>query len=150
MLEMIGVLREVKPSLSIAEAMWWLLMCDLNISMACEVEGDIFHYFGYKESRLETQHLETILPSPNEPNVSKPSFPCSQNYLPETLKFRSFPNSPNPKNPLAYEGLTPEKRSLVSMGAFGDYGPFTSVSEEKPGTGRKGRSKKELAALRQK
>ncbi|XP_021281192.1 putative E3 ubiquitin-protein ligase RF298 [Herrania umbratica] len=162
MLEMIGVLREVKPSLSIAEAMWWLLMCDLNISVACEVEGDIFHYFGCTEvsrenssdsnplSRSETQHPETFLPSPSKPNVSKPSFPCSQNYLPETLKFGSFPNSPNPENPLTYEGLTPEKECLVSVGASGDYVPLTSVSEEKPGTGRKGRSKKELAALRQK
>ncbi|KAK6286260.1 hypothetical protein POUND7_012439 [Theobroma cacao] len=159
---MLEMIRKVKPSLSIVEVMWWLLMCDLNISVACEGEGDIFHYFGCKEvsrehsfdsthqSRSETQHLKTILPSPNEPNVSKPSFPCSQNYLPETLKFGSFPNSPNPKNPLAYEGLTLEKKSLVSMGAFGDYGPLTSISEEKPGTGRKRSSKKKLAALRQK
>ncbi|XWS46761.1 hypothetical protein CRYUN_Cryun14cG0095700 [Craigia yunnanensis] len=162
MLEMISVLREVKPSLSIAEAMWWLLMFDLNISLACEVEGDILRNFGCKEVseesssdstpqlRSETQNPETILPSPNEPNVSKPSFPCSQNHLPETLKFGSFPNLPNPKNSLAYEGLTPEKESLVSMGASGDYVPVASVSEEKSGTGRKGRSKKELAALWQK
>ncbi|XWS76460.1 hypothetical protein CRYUN_Cryun01aG0178000 [Craigia yunnanensis] len=162
MLEMISVLREVKPSLSIAEAMWWLLMFDLNISVACEVEGDILRDFGCKEvlgetssdstpqSRSETQNPETFRPSPNEPTVSKPSFPCSENYLPETLKFGSFPNLPNPKNPLAYEGLTPEKKSLVSMGAYGDYDPVASVSEEKSGTGLKGRSKKELAALRKK
>ncbi|XVE73203.1 hypothetical protein DITRI_Ditri11bG0098400 [Diplodiscus trichospermus] len=162
MLEMISVLREVKPSLSIAEAMWWLLMLDLNISAACEVEGDILHDFGCKEvlgerssdstshSRSETQNPEIIRPSPNELIVSKTSFPFSENYLPKTLKFGSFPNLPNPKSPLAYEGLTPEKESLVSMDASGDYVPVASVSEEKSGPSRKGRSKKELAALRQK
>ncbi|XWS31630.1 hypothetical protein CRYUN_Cryun23aG0092900 [Craigia yunnanensis] len=147
MLEMISVLREVKPFLSIAEAMWWLLMFDLNISVACELEGDILCDFGCKEvfgenysdstpqSRSETQNPETICPSLNEPIVSKPSFPCFENYLPEALKFGSFPNLLNPKNPLAYEGLTPEKESLVSMGASGDYVPVASVSEEKSGTG---------------
>ncbi|KAK1555588.1 hypothetical protein Q3G72_028614 [Acer saccharum] len=40
LLEMVNVLREVKPSLSIVEAMWILLMCNLNISQACTVEGD--------------------------------------------------------------------------------------------------------------
>ncbi|KAE8660125.1 Calcium-dependent protein kinase 26 [Hibiscus syriacus] len=49
MLEMISVLREVKLSLSIAEAMRWLLMFNLNILMACEVEGDIFCNVGCKE-----------------------------------------------------------------------------------------------------
>ncbi|XVF32651.1 hypothetical protein REPUB_Repub17cG0100800 [Reevesia pubescens] len=162
MLEMISVLRDVKPSLSSAEAMWWLLMFDLNISVACEVEGDILCNFGCKEvlgesssscnprSRSETQNPETLSPSLNEPNVSRPSIPHSEYYLPETLKFGSFPNLPNSKNPLAYEGLAPEKESLVSMGASGDYIPVASVSEEKSGTSRKGRSKKELAAFRQK
>ncbi|XVF72492.1 hypothetical protein PTKIN_Ptkin12aG0125500 [Pterospermum kingtungense] len=160
MVEMISVLREVKPSLSIAEAMWWLLMFDLNILLACEVEGYTLCNFGCKEvlgenfplsipqSVSETQNTETFCPSPHEPDVSKPSFPCSNNYLPEILKFGSFPNLPNPKNPLAYEGLTPEKESLVSMGASGDYVPIASASEGKPVTGQKGRSKKELAALR--
>ncbi|OMP04975.1 Zinc finger, RING/FYVE/PHD-type [Corchorus olitorius] len=161
MLEMIGVLGEVKPSLSIVEAMWWLLVCDLNILVACEAEGDIFHSFGSTEIpsenssnsnpqlRSETQIPETI-PSSNEPNVSNHPYPGSRNHLPETLKFGSFPNLPNTKNSLAYERTISEKESLVSMGASGDYLPVASVSEEKSGTGRKGRSKKDLAALRQK
>ncbi|XVF21840.1 hypothetical protein REPUB_Repub12eG0124300 [Reevesia pubescens] len=162
MLEMISVLREVKPCLSVAEAMWWLLMFDLNILVACEVEGDILRNFGCKEvsgesssdstpqSRSETQNPETILPSSNEPNVSKPSSPCSQNYQPETLKFGSFHNFPSPKSHLACEGLMPDKESLVSMGASGDYVPVASISGEISRTGLKGCSKKELAALRQK
>lgn len=161
-LEMIIVLREVKPFLSVVEAMWWLLMFDLNVSVACEVEGDILRDFCSEEVsgesssdsipqlKSETQNAETILPSPNELSVSKPSFPCSHNHLSETLKFGSFPNSPKPKNHLFCEGLTPEKDRLVSMGPSGEHVPVASVPEEKSGTGRKGRSKRELVALRQK
>ncbi|KAL1132961.1 hypothetical protein V6Z11_A12G007800 [Gossypium hirsutum] len=121
MLEMISVLREVKPCLSIAEAMWWLLMFDLNISVACEVEGDILRNLGCVEvsgesssdsnpkSRVGTQNPETKLSISNESNGSKPSLSVS-----------------------------------------GDYVPVASISEEKTGIGRKGRSKKELAAVRKK
>ncbi|XP_059298016.1 putative E3 ubiquitin-protein ligase RF298 [Lycium ferocissimum] len=41
MLEMICVLREVKPDFTVAEAMWCLLICDLNLLHACAVEGDL-------------------------------------------------------------------------------------------------------------
>ncbi|KAE8692099.1 Ribosomal protein S7e family protein [Hibiscus syriacus] len=160
MLEMISVLREVKPSLSIAEAMWWLLMFDLNISMACEV-GDIFCNVGCKEIlgesssdsiaqlRPESQNPETILPCPNGHHVLKPSLHCCKHYLPETLKFGSLANLTNCKGAaVAYEALTPEKDSLAYVGASRD--PVTSIPGRKPGSCRKGCSKKELAALRKK
>ena len=38
MVEMISVVREVRPSLTVGEAMWLLLICDLNLSLACAVE----------------------------------------------------------------------------------------------------------------
>ncbi|GMI98777.1 hypothetical protein like AT4G03000 [Hibiscus trionum] len=160
MLEMISVLREVKPCLSIVEAMWWLLMFDLNISVACEVEGDILRNLGCMEvsgesssdsnskSRLEIQNPETVIPISNEPNVSKPSF-SSKNYQPEALKSGRFPNSPKPKTFHASGGLTPEKELLVSMSASGDNVSITSLSKEKAVSSRKGGSKKELAALRE-
>ncbi|KAK4482245.1 hypothetical protein RD792_009396 [Penstemon davidsonii] len=40
-LEMIHVLREVRPDLTIGEAMWCLLMSDLNLLNACVVEGGL-------------------------------------------------------------------------------------------------------------
>ncbi|GMI69385.1 hypothetical protein like AT4G03000 [Hibiscus trionum] len=161
MLEMISVLREVKPCLSIAEAMWWLLMFDLNIPVACEVEGDILCNLGCMEvsgesssdsnpkSRSETQNRETVIPISNEPNVSKPSF-SSQNYHPEALKFGSFPNLPKPKSSHASEGLSPDIELLGSMSASRDNVSITYNSKEKSVTSRKGRSKTELAALRKK
>ncbi|KAL3364983.1 hypothetical protein AABB24_010239 [Solanum stoloniferum] len=41
MLEMICVLREVKPDFTVAEAMWCLLICDLNLLHACSIERDL-------------------------------------------------------------------------------------------------------------
>ncbi|KAK8654288.1 hypothetical protein V6N13_128259 [Hibiscus sabdariffa] len=160
MLEMISVLREVKPCLSIVEAMWWLLVFDLNISVACEVEGDIFRNLGCMEvsgesssdsnskSRPETQNPETVIPISNEPNVSKPSL-SSQKYQPAALKYGRRTNSPKPKSSHSSEGLTPEKELSVSMSASRDNVSITSLSKEKAVSGRKGGSKKELTALRE-
>lgn len=174
MLEIIGVLREVRPSLSIGEAMWWLLICDLNVSQACALEGDPLSGLCCKDVsgegssdsaipqfRSEVQSSETILPNPKEPEFPKLSLPKEKNSLPETLKFGSFPNLPKPEDLLALEGVTPEEESLVSLtctlkkssGTTGEsvqIASQTSVSEEKVGTGPKGRTKKELIALRQK
>lgn len=40
MFEMVTMLREVKPSLSVHEAMWTLLICNLNVRNASEAELD--------------------------------------------------------------------------------------------------------------
>ncbi|KAK1352600.1 putative E3 ubiquitin-protein ligase RF298 [Heracleum sosnowskyi] len=41
MVEMVNLLREIKPSLSVSEAMWSLLICDLNVKKACAMEPDV-------------------------------------------------------------------------------------------------------------
>ncbi|KAG8663439.1 hypothetical protein MANES_01G211400v8 [Manihot esculenta] len=48
MLELVNVVRQVKPSLSTGEAMWRLLICDMNISQACAAEGDLLGECGCK------------------------------------------------------------------------------------------------------
>ncbi|KAK4796250.1 hypothetical protein SAY86_028576 [Trapa natans] len=40
--EMVCVLREVRPFLSVGDAMWCLLICEMNISHACVMYGDSF------------------------------------------------------------------------------------------------------------
>ncbi|KAL8100853.1 hypothetical protein AgCh_032920 [Apium graveolens] len=50
MVEMVNSLREVKPSLSVSEAMWSLLICDLDVNKACAMETD----------DLSTLHSETV------------------------------------------------------------------------------------------
>lgn len=166
MLEMISVLREVRPSLSVAEAMWWLLICDLNILLACTLEGDLSSVLAFEESResfsdssssqLRSEaNTEKIHPNPSNANSSKPSLPNSQNHLSltETLKFGSFPNSSNPETAESKEeSLSSMLDSLEKcLGSTRDYvlsSSQTSTSEEKSGAGRKGRTKAELAALR--
>lgn len=170
MLEIVGVLREVRPSLSAVEAMWLLLICDLNVPQAIALEGDPFSGFGCKDVsgesssipqfKSEAQSSGTTLPNPKEPNFQKPSLLNAQNPLPKTVKFGSFPNLPNPKD-LASERVTPEKESTVSLSFTVEKSFGTSeesvqpteqscTCEEKSGVGRKGRTKKELAALRHK
>ncbi|XP_075641258.1 putative E3 ubiquitin-protein ligase RF298 [Castanea sativa] len=173
MLEIVGVLREVRPSLSAVEAMWLLLICDLNVPQAIALEGDPFSGFGCKDVsgessssssipqfKSEAQSSGTTLANPKEPNFQKPSLLNAQNPLPKTVKFGSFPNLPNPKD-LASERVTPEKESTVSLSftvekSFGTTEECVQPTEqsctceEKSGAGRKGRTKKELAALRHK
>ncbi|GAV80460.1 zf-C3HC4_3 domain-containing protein [Cephalotus follicularis] len=171
-LEMISVLREVKPCLTIGEAMWWLLMFDLNILKACEVEGDKLSDFIFKEELGESSSNSTLpqlksedhnsdLPNPNEHYIPKSPIPNTQSDQHESLKFGSLPNSPKPRNVIAHEVLPPGKEYMVSMAntlekfldstwECGHTECQSSASEEKIGTGRKGHNKKELAAIRPK
>ncbi|KAM1101727.1 hypothetical protein COP2_008350 [Malus domestica] len=153
MLEMISVVREVRPLLSVAEAMWWLLICDLNILLACTSEGDPFSALGFEESSDSSSPQLSL--KADEANSSKPPPAHAQKNPPETLKFGSFR-----KHSHAPEEVTSEKDSLSSMldslekclGFTGENVQSksqTSTSEEKSGA-LKGRTKKELAALRKK
>ncbi|KAL5793013.1 hypothetical protein ACOSP7_001607 [Xanthoceras sorbifolium] len=173
MLEMINVLREVKPSLSITEAMWWLLMCDLNISQACTVEGDLSSILDRKEASEDSssdstdtlpsdaQSSKTFPTETSEPQISKPPTSHTQSSQPETLKFGSFPKLPKPTNPSAPEELPAGTDRPVSsaegveksIGSLAEQVQTMSLahsSEERSGTGWKGRGKKGSVALRQK
>ncbi|KAL6214765.1 hypothetical protein ACLB2K_014197 [Fragaria x ananassa] len=167
MLEMISVLRKVRPSLSVAEAMWWLLICDLNILLACTMEGDLSSVLAFEESSTESSsdfsssqlqseaNNETNHPNPSKENSSKPSLPNSQNHpsLSETVKLGNLSNSANLETP---EGKEESLSSMLDslekcLGSTRDYvlsSSQTSTSEEKSGASRKGRTKAELSALR--
>ncbi|KAK1560578.1 hypothetical protein Q3G72_028270 [Acer saccharum] len=162
MLEMINVLREVKPFLSVSEAIWWLIICDLNISQACATEGDLSNFLDGKEvsgggssnstptlSKSDAPSSKTIPKITGEPHCSKPPTSNTQSSQPKTLKFGSLPDSPKPKNPHAHEkGI---EKSISSLGEQVQSMSLTQASEERSDTGRKGRGKKGLAlALRQK
>ncbi|KAL0391062.1 UNVERIFIED_CONTAM: putative E3 ubiquitin-protein ligase [Sesamum calycinum] len=57
LLEMIHVLREVRPTLTVAEAMWCLLITDLNLVNACVVEGGPLGGSSGKEAPRESPRL---------------------------------------------------------------------------------------------
>lgn len=47
--DMVNVLRAVRPFFSVGDAMWCLLICDLNVSHACAIECDVLSTTGYDE-----------------------------------------------------------------------------------------------------
>ncbi|CAA6663495.1 unnamed protein product [Spirodela intermedia] len=57
--EMICVLMEVRPFLSIGNAMWCLLLCDINVSHACEIENDPLNSFCSDDSRDDRSDIQS-------------------------------------------------------------------------------------------
>ncbi|KAJ0265027.1 putative E3 ubiquitin-protein ligase RF298 [Hirschfeldia incana] len=117
LVEKISLVKEVRPSVSTVEAMWRLLMCDLNVFQAFEMQGD----------GLECNPPAKSTDSDNNTNNQS-----------EPVKFGNFPNVSNYKN--CGEG-TKRKTSIAATAAS---------SGEKLVSGRKGRTKKEVAMMRQK
>ncbi|KAK2447698.1 hypothetical protein QL285_007030 [Trifolium repens] len=75
--ELVCVLREVRPFFSVGDAMWCLLICDMNVSHACAMDGDPFSSLcndgngdgcssvqSESQSKVETKSPELSLPSP--------------------------------------------------------------------------------------
>ncbi|KAK7359665.1 hypothetical protein VNO77_01627 [Canavalia gladiata] len=77
--ELVCVLLEVRPSLSVGDAMWCLLICDMNLSHACAMEDDPLNSLGCNgiadgsssvqtesQSKLETKGPQFSLPNPSK------------------------------------------------------------------------------------
>ncbi|EOA22018.1 hypothetical protein CARUB_v10002541mg [Capsella rubella] len=154
LVEKISLVREVRPSLSTVEAMWRLLMCDLNVLQAFEVEGEGFDGSSgcNANKKSETPGAECNPPKSTDSDNPKASVSNTQSNHSDPVKFGNFPNVNNSKNPHA-SGATPGKEvfSVTTASAEGTKSAsLTSVSDEKLVSCRKGRTKKELAMLRQK
>lgn len=159
-LEMICVLREVKPFLTVAEAMWYLLICDLNLLHACAVKGDpsceLFSQVNQGESSSDTKvtqsKTEVSKASSNhdKSHLLKSSTPTSQSSQSKAVPAAAA--SQLPKNSRFREvAITGKEGSVSLLEMEGKSLGATHVSEEKSGAGRKGsslHSKKDL--LRQK
>ncbi|KAG0488893.1 hypothetical protein HPP92_007704 [Vanilla planifolia] len=65
--DMVNVLRTVRPFFSIGDAMWCLLICDLNVSHACAVECDVLSNSVYEE-KVSSSHLAKPEPEVNSSN----------------------------------------------------------------------------------
>ncbi|KAL6970345.1 hypothetical protein U1Q18_030043 [Sarracenia purpurea var. burkii] len=172
--ELVCILREVRPFFSMGDAMWCLLICDMNVSHACAMDGDpldsLVGELGLSGSdSVPTQPSQLDIPYPCKPT---PSIACSHNCQCETATtsssipfahssqsvmptFSGISNSVKPKNSFVPE-LVPEKDSPISTidsvdKSFGVVGTTQSHShEEKLGGIRRisGFTKKEI--LRQK
>ncbi|AES64310.2 putative transcription factor C2H2 family [Medicago truncatula] len=75
--ELVCVLQEVRPFFSFGDAMWCLLISDMNVSHACAMDGDPLSSLGSdgigdgsssvqteSQSKVETKSSELSLPSP--------------------------------------------------------------------------------------
>lgn len=167
--ELVCVLREVRPFFSTGDAMWCLLICDMNVSHACAMEGDPLSSFlgdgassgtsatsSQSEPKTEAKSSESNHPNPRKSFTSKS---CTHNSL--MSKLPAVPGVPNlikPKNSLVLNGLVSEKEgsnpsSDTSDKTFGAAGTSQSpVPDEKFVGSRKvhsGSSKRD-SILRQK
>ncbi|KAL6955317.1 hypothetical protein U1Q18_031072 [Sarracenia purpurea var. burkii] len=105
--ELVCVLREVRPFFSTGDAMWCLLICDMNVSHACAMEGDPF----------------SSLAGAGLPDESNSSIAYAHTCQCETTNTTSIPfahtgpgvpNLVKPKNSLLLNGLVSEKENLIS------------------------------------
>ncbi|XP_057486143.1 LOW QUALITY PROTEIN: putative E3 ubiquitin-protein ligase RF298 [Actinidia eriantha] len=167
--ELVCVLREVRPFFSTGDAMWCLLICDMNASHACAMDGDPLGSLvgdgvsNGSDSVPSQPQLKTEARTcqPNLPNLSKPSasISCAHTCQCETAmsNFSRVPNSVKPKNSFVLDGFVPEKEGSISTPDSGNRSVSVAgttqfhAHEEKLGAGRKisGITKREYM-LRQK
>ncbi|KAL3531386.1 hypothetical protein ACH5RR_010708 [Cinchona calisaya] len=171
-LEMIAVVREVRPCLTVAEAMWWLLICDLNLLHACVLDRDHLGSFCVPEisgerscgptvSPLTLKAPETSDPKLNKPYTSEPSAPKGQISHSEFSATAALTQLPKSKISHVHDVAIPPKESLVpslesrgkSLSSSREHvqSVTQAAMEEKAAGGRKGptgHSKRDI--LRQK
>ncbi|KAK8988158.1 hypothetical protein V6N11_065756 [Hibiscus sabdariffa] len=161
--ELVCVLREVRPFFSTGDAMWCLLICDMNVSHACAMDGDPLNGFvadgvsnGISFASNQSQlKLEAKTPELNLPNLCRPvpSFPCSYSSPPEVLPT-AISNTAKLKNSVVQSGVVSEGTNSVADGAdktFSAAGTSQfSTAEEKFVGSRKTHSTKREYLLRQK
>lgn len=93
--EMVNVIREFRPSFSKGDAMWRLLLCDMNVSLACSVDCNPSSSVGSEE----TSSNSVVSQREHESNASNLSFQSG----PESNAMGS--NKPNLVLPQSQNGL---------------------------------------------
>lgn len=138
-LEMIAVVREVRPCLTVGEAMWWLLICDLNLLHACIVDRDHLSGFCIPEysgesscdstaSPLTPEAPETSDQNLNKSCTSKLSAPRAKNSHSEMPAIAAVSQLPNSKNSHVHDVAITGKESLFPPGEM--RGKSLSTSRE--------------------
>ncbi|KAL2534558.1 putative E3 ubiquitin-protein ligase [Abeliophyllum distichum] len=92
--ELVCLLREVRPFFSTGDAMWCLLICDMNVSHACVMGTDPLGSFlenttSNENSSISMQHQLKMEPKSLEHNIPIPHKPN-----PSLSYFHSFPSEP--------------------------------------------------------
>lgn len=149
LLEMIFVLREVRLDFTVADAMWGLLICDLNLLNACSMDKGPTVGSSSQEASRETRSLplsisETAIATPSESKNSGDA----QELLAPKAPISSMGNQQSTcKRGGGESGATQKESSPTLLEAKGS----SSSVDEKSGGSKKGspsNSKRDL--LRQK
>lgn len=141
--ELVCVLRAVRPFFSTGDAMWCLLICDMNVSHACAMDSDPFSTFvgdtssnGSSSTSTQPQQLKTEAKSSelNLPNPCKPipSIPCAHTSESEMPATAGVPKLPKQKNSLILNGLVSEKEGPNSTPATVDKSFGVAVTSQSP------------------
>ncbi|XP_008778409.2 putative E3 ubiquitin-protein ligase RF298 [Phoenix dactylifera] len=131
--DMISVLREVRPFFSTGDAMWCLLICDMNISHACALDENPLSSIGNGEisGNSASPRVES---SSNSNNISAPTTPELNAPGPEKLKtVLPYPENTSPLEMSTVVGIPnlPYGRFLASSNVH-DMVPNLSTEKENP------------------
>ncbi|XP_059295609.1 putative E3 ubiquitin-protein ligase RF298 [Lycium ferocissimum] len=142
LLEMICVVREVKPALTVAETMWCLLIWDLNLVHACSVEGDLLaELCSPGSSQPKTEASKNTQSNPDEkPQLPKPSIPIAQTSHSKVPVASEAPQESNSKISHAHQAAKGKGSPVPLPEAVAK----AALIEDKSGAGRKGLNKKDL------
>ncbi|XP_074276216.1 putative E3 ubiquitin-protein ligase RF298 [Silene latifolia] len=124
LVELVCVLREVRPFFSTGDAMWCLLICDMNVSHACAMDDDPLSSTisdgssslsscnsSQSQSKPESKTMEMSLPNPCKTVSTVPCAPITQSNM-ETVV--GLPKLTKPKNSNLVNGPNSKKEGSVS------------------------------------
>ncbi|XP_076891431.1 putative E3 ubiquitin-protein ligase RF298 [Bidens hawaiensis] len=130
--ELVCLVREVRPFFSTGDAMWCLLVSDMNVSNACTVDSESL------SSLVGDDSLETHPKKEAGSTVS----PQNTNNIPSEPPVRTFKaevHQPKPKSPFVLDKFSSEKENHDSAHRTvgKSFSPSSQNHEEKAASGRK-------------
>ncbi|CAM8924379.1 unnamed protein product [Rhodiola kirilowii] len=124
--ELVCVLRALRPSFSAGDAMWYLLICDMNVSQACTMDGEtstsnntdnvgpsngISSMPTDNQLGTEIKTSKLDIPDPCTPGAPTPSLPS------EVPSVSGLPNFAKPKKSSVPSKLASEKKNNSNTNA---------------------------------
>ncbi|XP_011006080.1 PREDICTED: putative E3 ubiquitin-protein ligase RF298 [Populus euphratica] len=112
--ELVCVLQEVRPFFSTGDAMWCLLICDMNVSHACAMDGDPLSSFatdGASNGIASLSAQPQLKPEAKCSELNLPN-PCSQSET--STNVTGVPKNTKPKNCAVLNGPVSDKEGSNS------------------------------------
>ncbi|XP_059299038.1 putative E3 ubiquitin-protein ligase RF298 [Lycium ferocissimum] len=144
--ELVCILREVRPFFSIGDAMWCLLICDMNVSHACAMDSTPLGSLVVDGNENSSASLQPHIPSEAEISESNSATFCKPtptvasvhsserpNVSSDTCGRSFQPDASKPKSSVVLTGLIPEKESPYPL--FETFGKtLTATGQSRPST----------------